>query len=164
MQTAILLLGSNLGNRRKNLETALSKIEGNAGRIIRKSSVYESQPWGMVSEHSFYNQCIALSTGLNPGNLLGKILDIEREMGRTGRMQSGYEDRIIDIDILFYGDRQVELENLTIPHPRVRERKFSLIPILEIYPDFVFPGTQEKLQDILDSCEDTMEVKKLYES
>jgi 2-amino-4-hydroxy-6-hydroxymethyldihydropteridine diphosphokinase len=161
MQTAIILLGSNLGNRARNLETAIEKLAETSGRIIRKSSVYESPPWGMESDRDFYNQCISIYTSLAPGDLLSEIHAIEKEMGRQRVEGRQYMDRTIDIDILFYGNREIDLEELVIPHPRVRERKFALIPLLEIYPDFIYPSTGEKLQDILDSCEDSLSVGKL---
>ena len=160
MQTAILLLGSNLGDRAENLGNAISKLESKIGRIIRVSSVYESEPWGMRSDSNFYNQCVSLSTSLNPSDLLKRIHTIEQEMGRIEVTQK-YMDRIIDVDILFYGDREISLGDLTVPHPRIRKRRFALIPLLEIYPDFVFPATSEKLHDILDSCKDKLSVRKL---
>lgn len=160
MQTAILLLGSNLGDRAENLGNAISKLESKIGRIIHMSSVYESEPWGMKSDRNFYNQCVSLSTSMDPSDLLKQIHAIELEMGRI-EVAEKYLDRIIDVDILFYGDREISLGDLTVPHPRIRERRFALIPLLEIYPDFVFPSTSEKLHEILDSCKDTLSVRKL---
>ena len=160
METAVLLLGSNLGNRAENLENAISRMERTIGRVLNTSSVYESEPWGMKSASNFYNQCVSLSTSLDPSSLLNQIHALEQKMGREV-VRTDYTDRTIDIDILFYGDREVSEKDLTIPHSRIRERKFTLIPLLEIYPDFVYPSTGEKLQEILDSCNDKLSVRKI---
>ena len=161
MQTVILLLGSNLGDRDKNLDITMSKLENKIGKILRQSSVYESEPWGMMSDVHFYNQCISLSTSLEPFAVLDCIHAIEQEMGRN-RGRGVYRDRIIDIDILFFGDLELNKRDLTIPHPRIRERRFALVPLLEIYPDILFPSTQEKIQTILDSCQDPLAVRRMY--
>ena len=161
MQTAILLLGSNLGDRAENLNSAILKLGNRTGKVLRTSSVYESEPWGMQSDFQFYNQCISLSTSLDPFALMDHIHAIELEMGRKdGR--GDFKDRIIDIDILFYDVLEINEKELTIPHPKIRERRFALVPLLEIYPDILFPSTREELKDILDACEDHLSVRKIH--
>jgi 2-amino-4-hydroxy-6-hydroxymethyldihydropteridine diphosphokinase len=160
-QTTILCLGSNLGERKLNLSAAISSLERRVGSIIRKSSIYESEPWGMDSVNQFYNQCISLSTAIGPVELMEQITGIEREMGRKGS-RGDYTDRVIDIDILFFGDIKIDTDDLIIPHPRISERRFVLVPLLEIYPDMINPTNLEKFQDTLDSCTDLLSVKKIY--
>ena len=159
-QTTILCLGSNLGDRKSNLSVAISFLERRAGSILRKSSLYESEPWGMDSVHQFYNQCISLSTALGPVELMKQITGIEKEMGREGS-RGDYTDRVIDIDILFFGDMKIDTDDLIIPHPRISERRFVLVPLLEIYPDMINPSNLEKFQFTLDSCSDHLSVKKI---
>ena len=160
MQTAFLLLGSNLGDRAGNLADARSELTRKIGRIDCLSSVYETEPWGMKSARYFYNQCATLSTSMDPFVLMKQIRSIEKDMGKT-QSSSGYADRTIDIDILFFGDMIINERDLIIPHPKIRERRFAMIPILEIYPDFVYPPTGKKLREILDSCGDTLSVIKM---
>ena len=160
-QTAILCLGSNLGDRKSNLSAAIFSLEQRVGPILSKSSVYESEPWGMDSDMQFYNQCISLSTALGPLELMEQITGIEKEMGREGS-RGDYTDRVIDIDILFFGNAKIDTDDLIIPHPRISERRFVLVPLLEIYPDMINPSNLEKFQDTLDSCSDLLSVKKIY--
>ncbi len=160
VQYLILLLGSNIGDRLKHMETALAELNKRIGGSARTSSIYETEPWGMDSGSWFLNRCISFSTSLEPSNILEIIHDIERGMGRI-KESGGYQDRVIDIDILLYGDMQVSNPGLTIPHPKIHERKFVLLPLLEIYPELCYPSTGEKFRDILDTCKDTLIVRKL---
>ena len=159
-QTAILCLGSNLGDRKSNLSAAIFSLEQRVGPILSKSSVYESEPWGMDSDMQFYNQCISLSTALGPVELMKQITGIEKNIGRKSS-RGDYSDRIIDIDILLFGDMIINTDGLVIPHPRISERRFVLIPLLEIYPDMVNPSNFKRFQDILDSCSDHLSVRKI---
>ena len=160
IETVILLLGSNLGDRAGNLKTARLKLEGNVGEVLRTSSIYESEPWGMESDFQFFNQCVSILTSLDPHAVLNRIHAIELEMGRK-RVRGEYNDRLIDIDILFFGEMEIFERDLTIPHPRLCQRKFALLPLLEIYPDFQYPATHEKLQIIMDNCRDHLSVRKI---
>ena len=117
-------LGSNIGNRDKNLERAIDFLNLLAGKLITMSGLYESEPWGFKSEHKFLNQVIKIETSLDPFILLDKISQIERDMGRK-KNTARYTDRIIDIDILFYDKLKVNQDNLQIPHPRILQRKFT---------------------------------------
>lgn len=128
-----LSLGSNLGNKEDNLNKAVSLISEKVGKVVRRSSFYYSEPWGFQSENSFVNLCIAVETSLAPLDLLHSTQLIERTMGRTRKSKDGlYHDRIIDIDILLYGDQHISLPELQIPHPLMTRRDFVMIPLREI--------------------------------
>ncbi len=128
-----LSLGTNLGDRESNLRRAVSLINKRAGRVLRQSHYLETDPQGFVSENKFLNACIAVDTDLSPGELLAATQAVEREMGRTQKSIAGkYSDRIIDIDILLYGNERIRRDGLEVPHPRMRERDFVMRPLSEI--------------------------------
>ncbi len=164
MQTVILSIGTNLGNKVLNLKKALKEINSRAGNIILTGVIYETEPWGFHSEHVFLNQLIHLQTNHSPVSLLSTILDIEKSMGRArGSNGSKYVSRVIDIDILFYGNKVIRKTNLIIPHPLIEERRFILVPLVEIFPDLLHPVNQMTPQQMLDLCPDKSIVKKLPE-
>jgi len=154
----LLLAGTNLGNRKANLETARKKII-NLGEITRQSALYESEPWGFTHDQWFLNQAILLETTCTPVFLMQELLRIESEMGRN-RGSSGYEARIIDLDILLYGDLVMHEDSLTLPHPRMHLRNFVLIPAAEICPDWPHPVLKKKIHELLGDCDDTLVVRK----
>lgn len=125
-------LGSNLGDREKNLEKAISEISEFAS-VVLKSSVYESKPVGYTDQDDFLNMVIEIESELAPRELLGKLLQIESNLGRVRTIKNG--PRTIDVDILLYGDLSLNEEDLIIPHPRMNERNFVLIPLSEIAPE-----------------------------
>lgn len=135
---AYLAFGSNLGNREENILEAYRRIGEGVGNIVRRSSFYYSKPWGYVSENDFVNTVVCCETGLTPRQLLEATQAIEREMGRTVKSAAvgDYHDRIIDIDILLYGDERVEEPDLRIPHPLMEERDFVMVPLREINKDY----------------------------
>lgn len=154
MSIIYLLLGSNLGNRKKNLEHARIKISQQIGEILILSSVFETEPWGFEEEtRNFYNQGIQVRTTLPPNVVLDKILDIENEMGRV-RKEKTYEARIIDIDILFYNHEIIDDERLTIPHPGIPDRRFTLEILNEIAPTLVHPKLGKDIKYLLEECAD----------
>ncbi len=155
---AYLLLGSNLGNRTANLQQAIELLTKSCGNIIDQSSVYETEAWGMKEQQSFLNQAVSIETLLQPLNLLLTIKDIERQMGRTTTVKWG--PRIIDIDILFYGNTMINSPALTIPHPYLHERRFTLEPLNEIAPQFIHPLLQQTVQQLLLNCPDKSEVTR----
>ena len=132
MSKLYLGLGSNLGDRKKNITDATTICGALIGTLEALSSLYETEPWGFSSPNKFLNAVICLETDKAPELCLALIKGIEREMGRTYSRENGYEDRIIDIDILLYGDLILQTETLTIPHPRMGERDFVLRPLAEI--------------------------------
>lgn len=132
MHTVFLSLGTNLGDRYSYLQTALTLIEESLGKIVARSSVHETKPWGFNSEQNFLNMAVKVKTRLLPIQVLYITQAIEREMGRTKKSGGIYEDRIIDIDIILYDEVKMDRPELTLPHPLYKERDFVLIPLSEI--------------------------------
>lgn len=153
-----LLLGSNVGNRQKNLLTALKHIDERIGKVGKKSKIYQTEPWGERDQEDFLNQALELETKLKPKKVLEKIAEIESLMEREETYKWG--PREIDIDILFYGDEMVSEMDLTIPHPFLHERRFTLIPLSEIAPDLYHPIMGATILDLLLECEDTLDVQE----
>jgi len=160
MNLIYLSLGSNLGRREQHLEEALKLIESRIGRIMAKSSFYESEPWGYTSENWFCNCCVSLRSNLQPLVLLDSLLALEKEMGRE-RRGTGYGDRIIDIDLLFYGDKRLDHPRLSLPHPSMGDRRFVLIPLAEIAPELIHPLTRLSISKMLQNCTDNTEVRPM---
>ena len=128
-------LGSNLGDKKQNLSTAIKLMEEQIGVLVRQSAFLATEPWGFQSDNSFVNAAICMETELDPFEVLERTQKIEREMGRTVKSTNGeYHDRIIDIDILLYDDLHVNTPELTIPHPLMEQRDFVMIPLREILP------------------------------
>ena len=130
---AYLYLGTNLGDKRKNITEAIKNIGELVGDVVRQSALYETEPWGFRSDNRFVNAAVCVDTQLSPRRLLEVTQRIEREMGRTLKSDGGeYHDRIIDIDILLYGDLHIDEPDLKIPHPLMHERDFVMTPLNEI--------------------------------
>lgn len=142
----VLALGSNLGDRRANLLQALEEISSQVA-IDKTSSVYETPPWGYIEQPVFLNQVLSGCTSLNPIELLAFVKDIEQKMGRVKNFKNG--PRLMDIDILLFGEQIVNTEALMIPHPRMLERGFVLLPLSEIEPELIIPGTTKSVADHL---------------
>lgn len=133
MTKVYLGIGTNLGDKERNILKAYDLIEKKVGRIVRRSSIYRTEPWGFQSENEFLNTVICVETELTPQQLLAQTQQIERQMGRKQKSRGGeYHDRVIDIDILLYGNLEVNEPNLVIPHPLMREREFVMKPLGEI--------------------------------
>jgi 2-amino-4-hydroxy-6-hydroxymethyldihydropteridine diphosphokinase len=141
-----LALGSNLSDRSANLQAAKDALPP-AVRVRRSSSIYETEPWGYADQPAFYNQALEAETRLSPLALLKKLKGIETRLGRTPTFRNG--PRLIDIDILFYGQEVIGLPGLTIPHPRLHERPFVLVPLAELAPDFIHPLLQASIAELL---------------
>jgi len=149
-----IALGSNLGNKRRNLVTAAALLAERAGEVGAISSFYETEPWGFESEHSFLNAALMLETTLAPLDLLRLTQEVERELGRTAKTDSVYHDRLIDIDLLLYGEEVIDQPGLQIPHPLMHRRAFVMTPMAEIAPEVVHPvlgKTMKVLSDLLES-------------
>jgi 2-amino-4-hydroxy-6-hydroxymethyldihydropteridine diphosphokinase len=155
-----LSLGSNLGSRETNILGALKLIQKQVGRLEKISRFYESEPWGFSSKNFFYNCCVSLRSSMPPLELMERLLDIEREMGRH-REGRGYGDRLIDIDMLFYGDRQMDHPELKLPHPAMGDRRFVLAPLAEIASGIVHPVAGIPIAEMLLQCPDRTKVVAL---
>ena len=132
-----LSLGTNLGNKEKNLTTAIELLEKTVGNIICQSSFLFTEPWGFESDNAFLNAALHIGTTLTPTQLLDTTQEIEKTMGRTSKSAGGqYEDRLIDIDILLYDRQRIDTERLTVPHPLMLQRQFVTEPLSQILPDY----------------------------
>ena len=154
-----LLLGSNEGDPVVNLKTAREHIGKNVGKVVACSSLYRSAAWGMKDQPDFLNQVVEVKSAHSPEALLEKILQIEQQMGRVRREKWG--PRLIDIDLLFHGDKIVTTATLVLPHPGIPERKFTLEPLAEIAPEFLHPVSKKTVRDLLRDCRDTLAVERL---
>ena len=152
-------LGSHLGDRLQFLKQALEQIGIQLGKVVKASKVYEAAAWGHTKQPNFYNQVIEIETALSPAQLLQGCLDIEKSLGRERSILWG--ERIIDLDILLYDGRSVELENLSIPHPYMHLRNFVLVPLCEIAPDLIHPILELTVSQLLERCSDKLEIKAI---
>jgi 2-amino-4-hydroxy-6-hydroxymethyldihydropteridine diphosphokinase len=145
-----LALGSNLGNRAANLKAAIASLPPQMVVQV-KSQVYETPPWGYTEQTKFLNQVLQVKTYLEPEPLLKHLKRLEVALGRKASFQNG--PRLIDMDILFYDDLVFESPALVIPHPRVHERGFVLLPMMDIAPDFIHPVKQKSVRDLIAGCD-----------
>ena len=155
-----LSLGSNKGDKLKTLQNAIHDIAENIGAVQKISSVYKTSSWGYEGE-DFYNICIGVSTYLQPENLLKKLLGIENKYGRQRKKTNGYSDRKIDIDILLFDNEIIFSKEVTIPHPRMLERKFVLVPLVEIAKNTLHPIEKKQLVSCLNNCSDASLIEKI---
>jgi len=150
-------LGSNLGSKLENLKEAETYIEKFIGEIQQRSSYYKTAPWGLTDQNEFINSVVKIETFHNPRIVLSLIEKIEYTIGRTPTVKWG--DRIIDIDILFYGDRRLESKKLVIPHPHIQERNFVLVPMKEINHMFMHPILQKTIEELYLASSDQSAVR-----
>ncbi len=145
-----LSLGSNMGSRAANLKEALSALSPQLD-VKKKSRVYETPPWGYAEQEKFLNQVLMAKTYVEPELLLKHLKRLEVALGRKPSFQNG--PRSIDIDILFYDDLAIESPALTIPHPRLHERGFVLLPLMDIAPDLLHPVHKKSISELVASCD-----------
>ncbi len=157
MNRVVLLLGSNIGERLLNLEKAEREISALPGKIVQHSSVYETAAWGNTKQESFLNSVVVIQSSLSADEMMRKIISIEEAMGRIRTKK--WEARVIDIDILFFNDEIISTENLTVPHPGIHLRKFTLIPLAELMPSYIHPVLKKSVSDLLSDLKDPLEVK-----
>ncbi|MGQ9464941.1 MAG: 2-amino-4-hydroxy-6-hydroxymethyldihydropteridine diphosphokinase [bacterium] len=147
MKQIYLLIGTNIGNLKENLENALDQLNRNNIKIIKRSKIYKTKPWGKTDQPDFLNIAVEVETSFTPEVLLKKIKEIEKEMKRETVEKWG--PRIIDIDILFYGSLQINQSDLIIPHSQFFNRQFAIVPLADIAPDFVPPFSQKKVKELI---------------
>lgn len=158
MARIVLSLGSNIEPREKHLKKAIAEIADWSESALKVSNMYSTEPVGFRSEKEFLNLAVLFETSCSPAELLAKIHAVESKMGRI-RTPGRVEDRIIDMDILFYDDLILNTDELSIPHPRLHERSFVLTPLLDIVPDLVHPILHKTIWELYDECKDLSEVR-----
>lgn len=147
--TVYLGLGTNLGDKQANMRSAIHELDQEVGHVEKVSHMYATAPWGFESDNQFLNAVCRLSTEMTAGELLATTKQIELSLGRTSKTgENGYADRIIDIDILLYGDNIIEREELVVPHPHMSRRLFVMEPLAEIAPEIKHPLTGESMKDL----------------
>ena len=149
MAIAYLALGTNIGNKRRNMITAAALLAERVGDVLALSGFYETEPWGFQSENTFLNAALQLDTSLSPLELFKATQEIEIEMGRTQKSNGAYHDRIIDIDILLYDNLVLQTPELTLPHPLMHERLFVMEPLAEIAPNVIHPVFKKPVISLL---------------
>ena len=153
----VLGLGSNMGDREAHLRAALLSLNQRQVTVLRSASLYLTEPRDFTNQPWFINTVAEVDTELEPLSLLERCLEIEHE---AGRIRDGFRGpRPIDVDILFFGDRQIRLSNLIVPHPRYAERRFVLLPLAELLPDFRDPASNLTVQQLIERCPDSGEVR-----
>ncbi len=159
MNKAVLLVGSNIGDLSKNLEQALLLISKESGTIGKASLVYLTEPWGRNDQPHFYNQVVELCTSLSAQVLMLKLLEIEMKMGRERTEK--WTPRVIDLDILYFNNEIIDEPGLKIPHPRLHERRFTMEPLSELFPEMIHPCLKLTNKDLLAGLTDTLKVVAL---
>lgn len=157
--TALILLGTNLGNRHQNLMAATGAIRTFLGSVEKQSHIYETEPWGRAHQPLFYNQALHVITPCTALETLHHIKQIEFLLGRDTKEK--WAPRTIDIDILFFDDLKVESPILTVPHPHMHLRRFTLEPLMEIAPDHYHPVLKKTISEIYEECTDALNVTSL---
>ena len=153
MAKAYIGLGTNIGNKRRNLITAAALLAERAGDVLSISSFYETEPWGFESDNTFLNAALLLETELEPLQLLSHTQEIEKEMGRTQKSDGAYHDRIIDLDILLYDLCVINEAALVVPHPLMHKRQFVMEPLAEIAPMLVHPILNKTMLELAEEID-----------
>lgn len=148
----IIGLGTNVGNKKTNLENAILLIKNEVGSVINQSKVIETKPWGKLDQDDFLNQIIVIETCLYPLELLEKLKQIEVKLGRIKTQKWG--ERILDLDILFYENYIFQSPSLIIPHPFIQDREFVLLSLNELFPDKIHPKLRKSFKELMHDCKD----------
>ena len=160
---AVLMLGTNQGDRQSLLSDAIQRINDGVGEIDSCSSVYETAAWGVTDQPHFLNQLVVVRVVLEPFELLNRIHEIERTLGRQRSSETRWGSRTMDIDILYIDQRIIETPTLNVPHPQIQHRKFVLLPLNEVLPDFLHPLLKLTSKEMLNSCSDALKVEMIQD-
>lgn len=150
-------LGSNIGDRQNHLKRGIECLQQEKIMVVAQSSIYETSPWGVESQDMYLNQVIELESEISPGELIEILQNCERKIGRNSE-QGHLQARVLDIDIVFYGDQIIKNNKIEIPHPRMHLRMFVLVPLLELDEDFVNPISGKAVWELYNECRDDSEV------
>lgn len=161
MKRAVLLLGSNLGNRLYYIKNAIQLLSENEVAIVQKSAIYESPADGYESKNTYYNVALEVTTTLSSNELLELCLQTELELSRTRSLTQRYSDRTIDIDVILIDNKIIDTENLIVPHPRMQERLFCLIPLNDIVPNWIVPTFKKTVEELLGQLANNNEICKV---
>lgn len=161
MEQVFIGFGANLGDRFAIIKEAIRLIHINLGEVVSQSSLYESEPWGYESNELFVNGVLEIATNLSPLELLLGLKGIESTLGRKEKTSVTYSDRLIDLDILYYSDKNLNMSDLIIPHPHIYKRRFVLEPLVEIAPNFIDLRFYKTTRELLKECSDTSVLKKI---
>jgi 2-amino-4-hydroxy-6-hydroxymethyldihydropteridine diphosphokinase len=156
MNTVYIQLGSNIGERESFITKSMHKVEDDIGKIITASSIFETTAWGNENQNNFLNSVIEIKTPFDAFTILQKSQEIENNLGR--KRSDKWGERTIDIDILFYNNKIINTKELTIPHPLIQKRKFVLVPLSEIAPNYKHPILKKNISTLLSECKDTQKV------
>ena len=156
MNTVYIQLGSNIGERESFITKSMYKVEDDIGKIITASSIFETTAWGNKNQNNFLNSVIEIKTPFDAFTILQKSQEIENNLGRERSDKWG--ERTIDIDILFYNNKIINTKELTVPHPLIQKRKFVLVPLSEIAPNYMHPILKKNISTLLSECKDTQKV------
>lgn len=148
MNIVYIALGSNLGNRKEYLDRAVDEIKKRIGEVVSLSAFYETEPWGFVSEYPFLNAVLRADTQMDVFSALDVTQEIECDLGRLTKSSGAYQDRCIDIDLLFFNNEVLTTERLVLPHPLLHERSFVLEPLAEIAPDLYHPVLRQNIGNV----------------
>ena len=161
IHTVSIALGSNLGKKEENINRAIFMI-GEFSTIMKQAKLYKTEPWGYHSKNHYVNTGIIIETSCSPFQLLNNLKEIEFKMGRT-KEKDLYEDRIIDLDILTFDNLKISSKDLIIPHPKIAERKFSIVILRDLFLNNLIPGFQLNAQSLFEKCKDKQTVHLFYE-
>ena len=154
-----LLLGANLGDKQQTFSHATRYVAEQIGPIVAQSGLYETAAWGITDQPAFLNQVLMVETDLSPDDVLAKTQAIEQKLGRSRAEK--WAARVIDVDLLFYDDLIINTPTLTLPHPFLHQRRFTLVPLAELAPDLMHPVLKQTILTLLTNCPDKGEVIKL---
>ncbi len=151
-------IGTNIGDKLKNIEEAIHLMKVSGVSLLRIASIYESEPWGFKSQDNFYNTVLECDFKGNALELLKELKHIEKQLGRVKNNTKEYESRIIDLDILFYKDKQIKEQELTVPHPFIFQRKFVILPLMELLGNIKISALEKTFEECLKTLNDDSKI------